>query len=76
MPSLICCLNLAFGRKTALDFPAEASGHELAFQKKAWAGTPCILSYGYGQQVTLAQLARGLCSTLAIGADAAIKNLL
>lgn len=48
-------LKFGFGSKTALDFPAEASGR-VSVPKERELARRATLSYGYGQQVTLAQL--------------------
>ena len=48
-------LKFGFGSKTALDFPAEASGR-VGIPKERELSRRATLSYGYGQQVTLAQL--------------------
>ncbi|MFC0820974.1 peptidoglycan D,D-transpeptidase FtsI family protein [Moraxella marmotae] len=47
--------KFGFGSKTALDFPAEASG-KVGIPKQKELSRRATLSYGYGQQVTLAQL--------------------
>lgn len=50
-------MKFGFGRKTALDLPAEASGR-VAIPNENELSRRATLSYGYGQQVTLAQLAQ------------------
>lgn len=47
--------KFGFGTKTALDFPAESAG-KVATPKERELSRRATLSYGYGQQVTLAQL--------------------
>ena len=47
--------KFGFGTKTALDFPAESAG-KVATPKEHELSRRATLSYGYGQQVTLAQL--------------------
>lgn len=47
--------KFGFGTKTALDFPAESAG-KVPTPKKHELSRRATLSYGYGQQVTLAQL--------------------
>lgn len=47
--------RFGFGKKTALNFPAETSGR-LRPPKEAETSRQATLAYGYGQSVTLAQL--------------------
>lgn len=47
--------KFGFGTKTALDFPAESAG-KVATPKERELSRRATLSYGYGQEVTLAQL--------------------
>lgn len=57
-------MRFGFGQKTALDFPAEASG-SLNIPQAKDTTRRATLAYGYGQSVTLAQIA---------GAYAALGN--
>lgn len=50
-------MKFGFGAKTALDFPAESAG-KVIVPKDRELSRRATLSYGYGQQVTLAQLAQ------------------
>ncbi len=57
--------QFGFGQKTALNFPAEASG-KVDAPKASETARRATLSYGYGQQVTLAQIAQAY-ATLGAG---------
>lgn len=57
--------DFGFGQKTALNFPAEASGR-VDIPKDYELARRATLSYGYGQEVTLAQIAQAY-ATLGAG---------
>lgn len=58
--------KFGFGQKTALNFPAEGSG-KVEIPKEEEMARRATLSYGYGQQVTLAQLAQAYAALAAEG---------
>lgn len=63
--------RFGFGQKTALNFPAEESG-KVDIPKEQEMARRATLSYGYGQQVTLAQLAQAYA---ALGAQGQLHPL-
>lgn len=63
--------QFGFGQKTALNFPAEGSG-KVEIPKEEEMARRATLSYGYGQQVTLAQLAQAYA---ALGAEGKLHPL-
>lgn len=63
--------RFGFGQKTALNFPAEASG-SIITPKASEQARRATLSYGYGQQVTLAQIAQAYA---ALGAGGQLRPL-
>lgn len=58
--------KFGFGQKTALNFPAEAAG-KVGIPKENEMARRATLAYGYGQQVTLAQLAQAYATLGAKG---------
>lgn len=63
--------RFGFGKKTALNFPAEASG-SIITPKASEQARRATLAYGYGQQVTLAQIAQAYA---ALGAGGQLRPL-